>query len=95
MATRTPQRNSDIQTGVRNSSDNGSFGTSWTVFHSMKEFWFWVVIVTLIIFCLMGLSMAIIHTEKQLKKVDALVIRLEEKEKKRNEKTRIDPVDAD
>lgn len=61
----------------------------------MKEFWFWVVIVTLIIFCLMGLSMAIIHTEKQLKKVDALVIRLEEKEKKRNEKTRIDPVDAD
>jgi hypothetical protein len=61
----------------------------------MKEFWFWVAIVTLIIFCLMGLSFAIIHTEKQLKKVDALVLRLEEKEKKHNEKNRIDPVDTD
>jgi len=60
----------------------------------MKEFWFWVAIVTLIIFCLMGLSFAIIHVNKQLKKVDALVLRLEEKEKKR-EKIRLDPVDAD
>jgi len=60
----------------------------------MKEFWFWAAIVTLIIFCLMGLSFAIIHVEKQLKKVDALMLRLEEKEKKR-EKTRIDPVDGD
>jgi short subunit fatty acids transporter len=60
----------------------------------MKEFWFWVVIVTLIIFCLMILSFAIVHTEKQIKKVDALVLRLEEKEKKR-EKTRRDPVDPE
>lgn len=60
----------------------------------MKEFWFWVAIVTLIICCLMMLSFVIIHTNKQLKEVNALVIRLEEKEKKR-EKTRTDPVDAD
>lgn len=60
----------------------------------MKEFWFWVVIVTLIIFCLMILSFAIVHTEKQIKKVDALVLRLEEKEKKR-EKTRRDPPDPE
>jgi short subunit fatty acids transporter len=60
----------------------------------MKEFWFWVVIVTLIIFCLMILSFAIMHTNTQLKKVDALVLRLEEKEKKR-EKTRRDPVDPE
>lgn len=60
----------------------------------MKEFWFWVLIVTLIIFCLMMLSFAIIHTNVQIKKVDALVIRMEEKEKKR-EKTRLDPVDSD
>ena len=59
----------------------------------MKEFWFWVAIVTLIIFCLMMLSFMVIHTNKQLKKVDALVLRLEEKEKKRNEKPRIDPVE--
>lgn len=61
----------------------------------MKEFWFWVAIVTLIIFCLVLLSFAIVHTEKQLKKVDALVMRLEEKEKKRNEKTRFDPIDSE
>lgn len=54
----------------------------------------WVAIVTLIIFCLMGLSFAIIHTEKQLKKAEAVLQRLEEKEKKR-EKNRTDPAGAD
>jgi len=53
----------------------------------MKEFWFWVAIVTLILICIMLLSFAILHTNVQLKKVDALVLRLEEKEKK-SEKTR-------
>ena len=60
----------------------------------MKEFWFWVAIVTLLIFCIMALSMVALHTNKQLKEVKALVVRLEEKEKKR-EKIRHDPVDAD
>lgn len=60
----------------------------------MKEFWFWVVIVTLIIFCLMILSFAIMHTNTQIKKVDALVLRLEEKEKKRD-KARRDSADTD
>lgn len=48
----------------------------------MKEFWFWVAIVTLILVCIMLLSFAILHTNVQLKKVDALVLRLEEKERK-------------
>jgi cell division protein FtsW (lipid II flippase) len=48
----------------------------------MKEFWFWVAIVTLIIFCIMLLSFAIVHTDKQIKRVDALVMRMEEKDKK-------------
>jgi hypothetical protein len=61
----------------------------------MKEFWLWVIVVSLIIFCLMILSFVIIHTDKQLKKADAIILRLEEKEKKRNEKPRIDPVDGD
>jgi hypothetical protein len=61
----------------------------------MREFYFWVVIVTLIIVGLMMLSFAVIHVDKQLKKADALILRLEEKEKKRNEKPRIDPVDND
>jgi hypothetical protein len=60
----------------------------------MKEFWFWVAIVTLLIFCIMALSMVALHTNKQLKEVKALIIRLEEKEKKR-EKTRVDPVGND
>jgi preprotein translocase subunit YajC len=61
----------------------------------MKEFWFWVAIVTLIIFCLVMLSFVIIHTDKQLKKAEAMIQRLEEKEKKRNEKPRVDPVGSD
>jgi hypothetical protein len=59
----------------------------------MKEFWFWVAIVTLIIFCIMLLSFVVIHTDKQLKKAEAMIQRLEEKERKRNEKPRIDPVE--
>lgn len=60
----------------------------------MREFWFWVAIVTLLIFCIMALSMVAIHTNKQLKEVKALVVRMEEKEKKR-EKTRRDPIDPE
>ena len=60
----------------------------------MKEFWFWVAIVTLIIFGLMGLSFLVAYQTKQLKKAEALIVRLEDKEKKR-EKTRIDPVDSE
>ena len=60
----------------------------------MREFWFWVAIVTLIIFGLMGTSFLAMHLTSQVKKAEALVIRLEEKEKKR-EKTRIDPVDSE
>jgi hypothetical protein len=59
----------------------------------MKEFWFWVAIVTLIIFCIMMLSFVVIHTDKQLKRAEAMIQRLEEKERKRNEKPRIDPVE--
>jgi len=60
----------------------------------MREFWFWVAIVTMIIVCIMLLSFAILHTNVQLKKVDALIMRLEEKEKKR-EKARRDPIDPE
>jgi hypothetical protein len=57
----------------------------------MKEFWLWVVVVTLIIFCLMILSFAIVYTNGQIKKVDALVLRMEEKEKKREKISRNPP----
>jgi hypothetical protein len=48
----------------------------------MKEFWFWVAIVTLIIFGLIGTSFLAMYLTKQIKKVDAIVYRLEEKERK-------------
>jgi len=60
----------------------------------MKEFWLWVAVVTLILICIMLLSFAILHTNVQIKKVDALVLRLEEKEKKRD-KARRDSLDTE
>jgi short subunit fatty acids transporter len=60
----------------------------------MNEFKFWVVIVTLIIFGMMLLSFMLVHQENRIKKLDALVLRLEEKEKKR-EKTRRDSPDLE
>ena len=48
----------------------------------MKEFWFWVAIVTLIIFSLMVLSFAVAYQSKQINKAEALLVRIEEKERK-------------
>lgn len=48
----------------------------------MNEFWRWAVIVTLIIFAIMILSFAIAYQSKQIKKAEAIILRLEEKEKK-------------
>jgi len=93
MATRTPKGNSNLQSSVPNSRTVRDTRNDWIVFNSMREFWLWVIVVTLIIFCLMVLSFAIVHTNSQLKKADAMILRLEEKEKKRNEKPRIDPVE--
>jgi phosphotransferase system glucose/maltose/N-acetylglucosamine-specific IIC component len=52
----------------------------------MKEFWFWVAIVTLMIFIMMLLSFAVVYQSKQLKQAEALLTRIEEKEKKREKK---------
>jgi predicted membrane protein len=56
----------------------------------MREFWFWVAIVTLIIFCLMGLSFAIIHVNKQITKAEAILQRAEQLEKQRKQKEKKD-----
>ena len=48
----------------------------------MKEFWFWVAIVTLMIFIMMALSFAVAYQSKQLNKAEALLTRIEEKERK-------------
>ena len=82
MATRAPRTNSNGQTGVRDRADGGRPVDDGVVFRSMKEFWFWVAIVTLIIFILMMLSFAVVHQSKQLKKAEAMLVRIEEKERK-------------
>jgi hypothetical protein len=48
----------------------------------MKEFWFWVIIVTLIIIGLMGLSFLAVYQTKQLKKTEAILLRAEERDRK-------------
>lgn len=61
----------------------------------MNEFRFWVVIVTLLIFCIMVLSFMVVHLEKRINKADAMLVRIEEKEKKSEKKKRTDSDDAD
>jgi hypothetical protein len=56
----------------------------------MREFLFWVAIVTLIIFCLMGLSFAIIHVNKQITKAEVILQRAEQLEKQRKQKEKKD-----
>lgn len=48
----------------------------------MKEFWFWVAIVTLLLFLNLMTWMGIAYQDKNLKKTEALCLRAEEKEKK-------------
>jgi len=48
----------------------------------MNEFWRWVVIVSLIIIGLMGLSFLAVYQAKQVKKAEAILIRAEERDKK-------------
>jgi anti-sigma-K factor RskA len=82
MATRTPSRNTNSQVELRSGDYSRNAGTNWTVFSSMKEFWFWVAIVTLMIFIMMALSFAVAYQSKQINKVEALLTRIEEKERK-------------
>lgn len=60
----------------------------------MREFWLWVTIVSLIITCILALFLLMAYMHKETRRVEAMIIRMEEKEKKR-EKVRIDPVDGD
>jgi len=60
----------------------------------MKEFWFWVAIVTLLIFCIILLSLGIIHVQKQLNKADAIILRLEQQDKKRKQPAKGDSDDG-
>jgi cytochrome c biogenesis protein CcdA len=48
----------------------------------MSEFTRWVVIVSMIIVCIMGLSFLAVYQAKQLKKTEAICLRAEERDRK-------------
>lgn len=56
----------------------------------MNEFYRWIAIVTLLIFLNLASWMGMVYLDKKLKKADAILQRLEQKESKR-EKHRLDP----
>ena len=90
MATRVPTTTSGGKAGVRSGSGNGRAVDDGTVFSSMKEFWFWVAIVTLLIFLNFATWMGLVYMDKKLTKTEALCVRFEEKEKKNDRRKKTD-----
>jgi len=58
----------------------------------MKEFWFWVLIVTLLI-ALLGFTLVVAaHVDKQLRETKAILQRMEQLDKeKKNDRRKKDP----
>ena len=52
----------------------------------MKEFWFWVMIVTLLIAILAFSLVAMLHIDKQLRETKVILQRAEQLEKKNKQK---------
>ena len=58
----------------------------------MKEFWFWVMIVTLLIAILAFSLVAMFHVDKQLRDTKAILQRVEQLDKeKKNDRRKKDP----
>ena len=51
----------------------------------MKEFWLWVTIVSLIIACILALFLLMAHMNKETRRVEMMVQRIEELDKKKKE----------
>ena len=92
MATRVPQQSPQGKAGLRSGSGNGRPVDDGTVFSSMKEFWLWVAIVTLILFLLFASALGFFYTQKQIKKTEAILLRAEqlEKDKKNDRRKKAD-----
>ena len=82
MATRVPQRTAQSQARLSGGNSDGGSVDDGTVFSSMKEFWFWVAIVTLLIFLLFVTMLGLVYVDKRIKKAEAVLIRAEQLEKK-------------
>lgn len=62
-----------------------------TVFRSMKEFWFWVMIVTLLIAILAFSLVAMLHIDRQLRETKVILQRVEQIDKeKKNDRRKKD-----
>jgi len=48
----------------------------------MREFYWWVIIVTLLLFINLTTWVGLVYQDKKLKRTEALCLRVEEKEKK-------------
>ena len=58
----------------------------------MKEFWLWVIIVTLLIALLGYTLVAAFHVDKQLRRTEAILLRAEKFEKeKKDDRRKKDP----
>lgn len=83
MATRTPPTNQNRQVGLRSSGANRGPVDDGVVFSSMREFYWWVLIVTLLI-ALLGFSiMAALYADKTVRKAEVILQRAEQLEKKK------------
>jgi hypothetical protein len=90
MATRASRTNSGGQTGVRDRADGGGPVDDGVVFSSMKEFYFWILIVTFLI-VLLGFSIALaLYADQRIRKAEIILQRAEQLEKKQKFLTRKD-----
>ena len=82
MATRAPQTNSGGQSGLRNRDLSRESVDDGVVFRSMKEFYWWVAIVTFIL-VLLGFSIsAALYADQRVRKAEIILQRAEQMEKK-------------
>ena len=92
MATRVPTTTSGGKTGVRGGGGRSDPVDDGTVFRSMKEFWLWVAIVTLLIAILAFTLIVAAHVDKQLRETKAILQRMEQLDKeKKNDRRKKDP----
>ena len=56
----------------------------------MKEFWLWIIVVSLILALLFVTTLGLVYNHKLIKKTEAILQRAEQVEKK-NAKPRLDP----
>ena len=92
MATRVPTTTSGGKAGLRSGGGRGDPVDDGTVFRSMKEFWLWVAIVTLLIAILAFTLIVAAHVDKQLRETKAILQRMEQldKEKKNDRRKKAD-----